>query len=79
MREGRAGVTGRVVSSRVCFAGISCSRVNGNNNRRFISGLRFTLPIFYSHNLAISIQWNEACFKFNAARRNVANAIYRHG
>lgn len=38
------------------------SRVNGNNNRRFISGLR--LPIFYSRNLAISIQWNEACIVF---------------
>lgn len=53
----------RCLVSRL-FRGISCSRVNGNNNRRFISGLRFTLPIFYSHNLAISIQWNEACIVF---------------
>lgn len=79
MREGRAGVTGRVVSSRVCFAGISCSRVNGNNNRRFISGLRFLFSIRTTLRFLFSGTKRASCFKFNAARQNVANAIYRHG
>lgn len=58
--EGGGGYGDTLFVSRGYY--LLVSRVNGNNNRNFISG--FTFPIFYSRNLAISIQWNEACIVF---------------